>query len=240
MGESINGTLGNVILEAHDVRKQFFRKGRDSARDFDAVKSCNLALSAGEFVALMGRSGSGKSTLLNMLAGLLEPTDGSVLLHDPSTAVVQDVYALSDGELSALRNRFIGVVPQGQTALHSLTVVQNVMLPLLMYGKDDTAEQRALNLLEKLGIHDLADSYPRELSGGELRRMAIARALMNEPALILADEPTSDLDDENTATALRLLREAADEGAAVLVVTHESDVTAYTDRVLRMSAGELS
>ena len=230
--------MADAVLEAKGVRKEFFRKGRESARHFDAVCKTDLALHAGELVALMGRSGSGKSTFLNMLAGLLEPTEGAVVLQ--LDAAPTSLYTLSDDELSRLRNRAIGVVAQGQTALHSLTVLENVKLPALMYQKDEAAEKRGLELLGKLGIRELADSYPRELSGGELRRMAIARALMCEPAVILADEPTGDLDDENTAMVLRMLRDAANAGAAVLVVTHESDVAAFADRTLRMSAGELA
>ena len=223
--------MGETRLVAEGLTKQFFRKSRESAQNFAAVSDVSLELNAGELVAVMGRSGGGKSTLLNMLAGLLTPTAGKVLLDG------QDIYALSDGELSRLRNERIGVVPQGQTPLHSLTVVQNVMLPYLMYRDDDGAEARALELLRSMGIGGLADSYPAELSGGEMRRMAIARALMCRPEVLLADDPTGDLDDENTRVVLQLLRRAADEGAAVLVVTHEPEVSTVADVVRRMDAG---
>lgn len=222
--------MSEARLEARGVAKKFFRKTRESAQDFYAVHPTDLSLSPGELVVLKGRSGSGKSTLLNMMAGLLEPSEGSVLFDGV------DLCALTDIELSKLRNGSIGVVPQGHTAIHSLTVVQNVMLPHLMY-RDDGCEKRALELLVQLGVRDLADSYPSELSGGELRRMSIARALMCEPTVVFADEPTGDLDDENTAIVLQMLRDYADSGAAVMVVTHEQVAESYADRILRMDVG---
>lgn len=225
--------MGNVLVKAEGLRRQFFRKGRESARYFDAVANVSLELRAGELVALRGRSGSGKSTLLNMLSGLLEPNEGHVELDGI------DLYSLSDAELSRVRNGKIGVVPQGQTMLHALSAIENVKLPYLMYRADDGAEARAMDLLGQLGVGHLADAYPRELSGGEMRRVAIARALVCGPCVVLADEPTGDLDDENTETVLSLLRHVADEGAAVLVVTHEAAVERYADRVLNMAAGEL-
>ena len=221
------------MLVAQGVTKKFFRKGREEAQWFDAVSGADVSLAPGEFVVLMGRSGGGKSTLLNMLAGLLAPNEGCVQLNG------QDLYALSDDELSRLRNEHIGVVPQGQTPLHSLTVVQNVTLPYLMYRADDGVEARALELLESLGIRHLADSYPSELSGGEMRRMAIARALVCNPAVVLADEPTSDLDDENTRIVLRKLRDVADAGAAVLVATHDQAAIPFADRTLRIDGGKM-
>ena len=220
-------------LIARGVSRKFFRKGRDAAQWFDAVSGVDLELAPGEFVVLMGRSGGGKSTLLNMMAGLLAPTEGTVLLAG------QDLYALPDEELSRVRNESIGVVPQGQTPLHSLSVVQNVTLPYLMYRADDEVEARALELLDSLGIRHLADSYPSELSGGEMRRMAIARALVCDPAVILADEPTSDLDDENTQIVLKKLRAMADAGTSVLVATHDQAAIPFADRVLRIDGGHL-
>ena len=225
--------MGDIRIQTKGACKQFFRKGRESARYFNAVAPTDFQLASGELVVLKGRSGSGKSTLLNMMAGLLAPSEGTVLVDG------QDLYALDDAALSRLRNERIGVIPQGQTALHSLTVGQNVTLPYLMYRKDDGAEQRAQELLESLGIGELVDSYPSELSGGEMRRMAVARSLMCHPGIVLADEPTGDLDDENTEIVLSTLRRIADEGAAVLLVTHEQSADARADRLLRMDAGAL-
>ena len=221
-------------LQAVGVSKRFFRKTRESAQDFYAVHPTTLSLEPGKVVALKGRSGSGKSTLLNMMAGLLAPSEGAVTLDG------MNLYELDDAEASRRRNELIGVIPQGQTAIHSLTAVQNVTLPYLMYRADDGVESRALDLLDRLGMRGLADCYPSELSGGEIRRVAVARALVCNPAVVLADEPTGDLDDENTHVVLQVLRSAADDGAAVLLVTHEQAAEGYADTVLRMDAGTVS
>ena len=223
--------MSETRLEARGAAKTFFRKTRESAQDFYAVHPTDLSLRAGEVVVLKGRSGSGKSTLLNMMAGLLEPSGGTVMLDDV------DLYTLADAELSKLRNASIGVIPQGHTALHSLTALQNVTLPYLLYRSDDGIETRAFELLDMFGMRGLADSFPSELSGGEVRRVAIARALVCSPGIVLADEPTGDLDDENTSIVLDVLRGCADSGAAVLIVTHEQAAEAVADRILRMDAG---
>ena len=225
--------MAEALLAAHGVCKRYFRAGRSQARSFDAVAPTNLELVPGELVACMGRSGSGKTTLLNLLAGLLEPSEGSVTLGG------QDLYALDDARLSRLRNERFGVVPQGQTALHSLTVIENVTLPCGLYGGADV-ETVAMSLLARMGIDDLADAYPSELSGGELRRMALARALAHGPEVVFADEPTSDLDDESTALVLGLLREVAEAGKVVFLVPHESDAARYAPRVRRKDAGILT
>ena len=221
------------MLEAQGIRKEFIRQGKGTNR-LVAVQDTDLTLGAGELTVLMGRSGSGKSTLLNMLAGLLAPTAGRILLDG------EDLYAMEDRALSRLRNARIGVIPQGQTALHSLTVLENVLLPVRMYDPKADAAPEALALLERLGIAELQQDKPAALSGGELRRMAIARAVIRRPQIILADEPTGDLDDENTAIVFDFLRESARNGAAVLVVTHEGDAVQYADRIFRMNAGKLS
>ena len=226
----------DAVVIARDVRKEYFRKGSSSARYFDAVPRTSMELKRGELVEVVGRSGGGKTTLLSMMAGLLAPTEGVVLVDG------QDLYALSDAQRSRLRNARFGVVPQGQTPLMDLTVLQNVCLPAQLYGKlsaEETrgVEQRALELLERIGVADLAQSYPAELSGGELRRMAIARALVCKPDVVFADEPTGDLDDHNTDVVLQVLRDAANDGAAVMLVTHEQAAAAYADRIVRMEPG---
>lgn len=200
---------------------------------FYAVRETNLTLAPGTLTEITGRSGSGKSTLLLMLAGLLAHTAGRVLWGNT------DICALDDEERAKLRNEKLGVIPQVHTGLRSLTVLENVTLPCAMYGDAD-ARDAALSLLRSVGLARLKDAYPNELSGGELRRMSIARALVKRPAAILADEPTGDLDDENTRAVLRLLRRCADDGASVLLVTHEREAAAYADRVLRMDGGILT
>lgn len=217
------------MLQANVVTKTFRRGSRSIA----AVKETTLNLTAGHLTAVIGRSGSGKSTLLNLLAGLLPPSSGKVLLDG------QDLYQLSDVELSKLRNQKIGVIPQGQTALHNLTVLENVLLPCALYPGNDNVTELANALLEQVNIAHLAAARPASLSGGELRRMSIARALIRQPEVILADEPTGDLDNENTNAVIALLRRAADKGAAVLLVTHEPDTLKSADAVYRMNDGIL-
>lgn len=218
-------------LKAEGVSRRFYRSS-GSANYFYAVQETDFVLPASSLTEITGRSGSGKSTFLNILAGLLEPTEGKVYWGDV------DVYGLEDAPRSELRNRSIGIIPQGQTALHSLSVLENVKLPYLLYG-ETLADERALDMLRRVGIEALRDAYPGELSGGEMRRLAIARALIRQPAILLADEPTGDLDDENTKAVLSLLREAAEAGTAVLLVSHEKEAAAYADRVYRMENGVL-
>ena len=218
-------------ITAEKITRQYFRKSRGS-NVFQALKETDLTLEPGRLVEITGRSGSGKSTMLNILAGLLAPTSGKVL-YDGT-----DIYAMEDAERSRFRNQNIGIIPQGQTGLHSLTVLENVLLPCTMYG-DEIPEEKAVALLERVGIAELRDTYPNELSGGEMRRLSIARAMLRNPGIILADEPTGDLDDENTHAVLKLLREAADNGAAVLLVTHETEAAAYADKVYVMDGGVL-
>lgn len=244
-------------LKAIKITRQYRRQGKGT-NFFIAVQETDLLLSSGKLVEIEGRSGSGKSTILNMMAGILAPTTGKIELDG------QDLYAMSDRELSMVRNRRIGMIPQGQTGLRALTVLENVLLPTMLYpqelsrsagnkkgsaGSSDTEEKgtgderdltaRALSLLEQVGIAHLKDAGPDELSGGELRRLAIARALIMDPGIILADEPTADLDDENTRAVLGLLRKCADEGRAVLLVTHEREAAEYADQVFRMNKGVL-
>ena len=219
-------------LEAKNVSRRFFRKTGE-ANYFTAVSDTDFSLPRGSLTVLMGRSGSGKTTLLNMLAGLLTPSGGQVFVDG------SDLYAMGDAKLSRFRNEHIGVIPQGQTALHSLSVLENVTYPALMYHPKAKAEREALDWLERFGIAHLRDARPGELSGGELRRVAIARALINRPSVVLADEPTGDLDDENTSLALEALKGIAQGGAAVLMVTHETDAAQYADRLFRMNAGKI-
>lgn len=223
---------------ASGVFKQFFRKRSDS-NAFYAVEDVDFNLDNGKFTVITGASGSGKSTLLNMLAGILNPTQGTVSVEDT------DLYKMDDNELSLFRNKNIGVIPQGQSAIYSLSVIENVLLPFTLYKgtKEDSlhadVRKKAEELLDKTGIGDLKDVMPSELSGGEMRRMAIARALINDPDVILADEPTADLDEENTKIVLEILKKAAEEGKSVLVVTHDKDVMKYADETYRMNKGKL-
>lgn len=221
-----------MIIEATGVSKEF-AKARGGKRVFTAVHPLDIGLDERQLTVISGHSGSGKSTLLTMLAGILTPTAGHV--HVDGT----DLYALRDEERSRLRNARIGLVPQGNTALRALTVLDNVLLPSVLYSRDEAPAARGRELLTTVGLADLAEAKPTELSGGELRRMAIARALLMEPSIVLADEPTAGLDSANATAVLTLLRDAANAGAAVLVVSHEAEARHFADRSYTMEDGHL-
>ena len=222
-----------MIVKAENISKRYFRR-TGGANYFYAVCPLNLEIGEGEVAVLTGRSGSGKTTLLNMLAGLLAPTEGKVWLDGA------DLYGLDDKSLSRLRSEKAGVVPQGRSAIDTLTVLENILLPARLYGRPEPIAA-ARQWMERLDIAQLADARPAELSGGELRRMAIARALAQAPDILFADEPTSDLDDGNTRAVLSAFHGYAHEQKkAVFVVSHESDALQYADRVYRMDGGRVS
>ena len=221
-----------MIIEATSVSKEFAR-ARGGKRVFTAVHPLDIGLDEGQLTVISGHSGSGKSTLLTMLAGILTPTAGHVRVEGT------DLYSLRDEERSCLRNARIGLVPQGNTALRALTVLDNVLLPSVLYSRDEEPAARGRELLTTVGLADLAEAKPTELSGGELRRMAIARALLMEPSIVLADEPTAGLDSANATAVLTLLRDAANAGAAVLVVSHEAEARHFADRSYTMEDGHL-
>ena len=220
-------------LRAEKISRDFLRPSAPQGF-FMAVEETDFSLRAGALIAITGRSGSGKSTLLKMLAGLMKPGTGRVLLDDT------DIYRLEEAELARLRNRQIGLAPQTLMALSSLTVRENVLLPCSLYGEAQEAEPRVEQLMERLGIAHLRCADPTELAGGELRRLTLARALVRDSAVLLLDEPTGDLDDENTRLVLTLLREEAARGKAVLLVTHEREAADYADSLYRMESGRLA
>lgn len=199
-----------------------------------AVREVSLAVRSGEFVAIMGPSGSGKSTLLHLMGGVDLPTGGEVRLFGQST------HRLSDAALSALRLRRIGFVFQRFFLLPMLTVEENVALPLLEARTPPAARQaRVEDVLAYVGLGHRRTHRPGQLSGGEMQRTAIARALVNRPALLLADEPTGELDRQSGYEVGLLLRRIHREGTAVVVVTHNADLAALADRVLGMRDGRL-
>jgi len=218
-----------AVVRARGLVKTF-GEGRVARRILDGA---DLEVQAGEVVAVLGRSGSGKSTLLHLLGGLDRPDAGSIELAGV------DVARASERELSALRRRQVGFVFQFFHLLPELSGEANVLLAGRMRGAASDAPARGGALIDRLGLRQVAASLPHQLSGGEQQRFAIARALVNDPALLLADEPTGNLDAEAGAEVLRLLRAGADEGRAVVMVTHEAGATAMADRVLRLADGKL-
>lgn len=217
------------MLEIKNISKSYSRQGKD----FFAVKDVNINISDGDFIHIIGRSGSGKSTFLNIVAGLLSADKGSLSLDGTN------YMELHDEEKSEFRNKNIGFIPQSPALLSYLNVLENIRLPYDMYEKDGDSEGKARYFLNELGLEHLAKSYPKELSGGELRRIIIARALMTEPKILIADEPTSDLDIEATKEVMELLKKINEKGTTVLVVTHELDTLKYGKKVYTMSEGIL-
>jgi putative ABC transport system ATP-binding protein len=219
------GSLGPVLSVAN-LTKTF--GGPQPRRVFESV---TFAVARAEFVAIVGESGIGKSTLLNLIAGL-ERADGGTIVVDGA-----DIASLDDDGLTLLRRRRIGFVFQSFHVLPYLSVIQNVALPLALLGvRGDDANARTIEMLDAVGLAARAQSRPRELSGGELQRVAIARALVHRPALVLADEPTGNLDPDNAAQVVALLRRCATANdATVLLATHSRTAAAAADRVLVLS-----
>ena len=198
------------------------------------LKKINLTIDRGEFVAIMGHSGSGKSTLMNILGCLDRPTLGHYYLDGHDTA------AMTPDELSDIRNRKIGFVFQSFNLISRTSALKNVELPMT-YARVSKAkrQERAKELLERVGLGERLGHMPNEMSGGQRQRVAIARALANDPPLILADEPTGNLDPASSIEIMQLFRELHEEGATVVVVTHEEDIAAFADRIIRFGDGQL-
>lgn len=192
-----------------------------------ALKNVNLEIEHGEFIAIMGQSGSGKSTLMNILGCLDRPSSGEYLLEGI------DIKNQSQDELSLIRNKKIGFVFQAFNLIPRTNVLRNVELPMI-YAKTKTSyrKQRAVELLEKVGLGERINHLPNELSGGQKQRVAIARALANNPPIILADEPTGNLDTRSSEEIMEIFRNLNKEGSSVILVTHEPDIAEYADRVI--------
>jgi ABC-type lipoprotein export system ATPase subunit len=207
----------------------------DRESSITPVRSVNLNVSRGDFVLLVGRSGSGKTSLLNLAAGLIKPTSGKILVKDA------DIWGLSDRELSLLRARTFGFVFQFPSLIPSLNVLENTALPTSFGTRlpKDAARRRAAELLNKLGLGRRLEVLPKQLSAGEQKRVVLARALMNGPELLLADEPTSDLDELTERDIMAVIQELHSSGTTILMVTHSAELIPYADRALKMEDGNL-
>jgi putative ABC transport system ATP-binding protein len=219
-----------MILTAAGIKKSYLR----GATPFMAVDDVSLSVDKGAFIGITGRSGSGKSTLMNILAGLTFADEGEIRFENISYA------DMTDAGLSSLRNGKLGYIMQGASVLSNFTVYENILIPEWLNGRRKSSSKDVLRVLKKLGIAHLKRQYPAYLSGGELRRVAIARALLYSPKLLIADEPTGDLDAETAGETVNILLNIADEGTAVLMVTHDIQAASQCGEKYTMKNGKLS
>lgn len=218
------------IVDLEDVRKTYVM----GTETLDALAGINVSLSEGEYVAIMGPSGCGKSTLLNILGCLDHPTQGRYLLGG------EDVSKFDDNELSAKRGAHLGFVFQSYNLIQQLTVIENIEIPLYYQGvAESESRRRAIALAERVGLGHRLNHRPYELSGGQQQRVGIARALVNDPLVILADEPTGNLDSHSGGDILKLLDELHGQGKTIIMVTHDPDIGRRATRVIRLRDGRI-
>lgn len=217
-----------MIIEVSNVFKTY-KTGEIS---FTALKDINLKVNKGEFTSIMGPSGSGKSTFMNILGCLDKMDEGKYILNN------RDVSNLDDIELAHIRNKEIGFVFQAFNLLPRMTILENVELPMVYAGLSKAQRRsRAMDALERVGLKDRVKHRPNEVSGGQKQRVAIARAIVNVPAVIMADEPTGNLDTKSSTDIMKIFQDLNNEGATILMVTHEPDISKYTKRVVRFRDG---
>ncbi len=208
----------------------------DSKTSISPVKEVSLDIDSGEFIIIIGRSGSGKTTLLNLAAGMVKPTSGQIIVDKT------DLADMSDRQLSTMRNRRLGFVFQFPSLLSSLNVMENVTLPGIFTDKMDenAVKARGFELLKTMNLADKVGVYPRQLSAGEQKRVVLARSMINSPQVILADEPTSDLDEQTEMEVMKLLRGINESGVTFLMVTHSLQLVPYASRAFNMENGSLT
>lgn len=218
------------LINVNNLSKSF-RRGE---RDFFAIDNVSFDVNEKDFINIIGKSGSGKTTLLTLLSAIIEPTSGDILVEG------KNLSTMDDEEKSGYRNEFIGYVPQSLGTLPTLNVLDNVRLPYFFKKREGNGVERARMLLDMCGILDLENDFCKNLSGGELKRVLIARALMNEPKILIADEPTSDLDSKTTIEIMNMLKEINEKGTTIIIVTHDNDLLKYGSRLLEMTDGKLN
>ena len=223
------GDRGDAIVATSKLVKSYF----DGDVSISAVESVDFKIGRGEFVTILGHSGSGKTTLLSMIGGLTKANSGEVRLDDT------DLSSLDDNQLATLRNSKVGFIFQFASLIPTLTSVENVLFPLVFSDKNDSKRERAEDLLRLVGLEDKFHAYPSQLSGGQQRRVAIARAFIMDPKIILADEPTGDLDVDTEAEVMKLFRDMHQGGMTFAMVTHEREITRFADRVVEMKKGRI-
>ena len=224
-------TIGTPVIEVHGVKKIY----KTGSNEVAALKGVDLTVRPGELLAIMGSSGSGKSTLMNILGCLDVPTEGAYALDGIR------VEGLSKNQLADIRNQKLGFVFQGFNLLARTSAIDNVELPLLYdrTGTKKNVRERAMRALQLVGLGDRLDHQPSELSGGQQQRVAIARALVTEPRLLLADEPTGNLDSRTSVEVMALFQELNAQGITILIVTHEPDVAQYATRIVEVRDGRI-
>ncbi|MCX7950950.1 MAG: ABC transporter ATP-binding protein [Clostridiales bacterium] len=216
------------MIEIIDLRKSY----KLLTDDIEVLKGVNLKIEKGEYVAIMGPSGSGKSTLMNILGCLDRPTSGKYILNS------NDVSTLNDNELARIRNKEIGFVFQAFNLLPRLSALENVELPLIYSGlKLSERKKKAKEALDRVGLSDRMHHKPNELSGGQRQRVAIARAIVTNPSVLMADEPTGNLDSKSSEEIMRIFQNLNEEGSTVVMVTHENDIANHTKRIVRIRDG---
>lgn len=222
----------STVISLRQVSKSYVM-GDESV--FHALRDVDLQIRVGEYAALVGPSGSGKSTLMHVIGLLDKPTSGQVVISG------RDISKLNDDDTSTLRSEFVGFVFQQFNLINKLTIKENIMLPVGYARRkfDYSPEERAEYLMERFGILSKKDSFPNRISGGQQQRVAIARALIMKPKLILADEPTGNLDTKTGDEIMKLFGELNEEGITILVVTHEPDIAAKTNRQIKIKDGEI-
>lgn len=220
----------NNVIEAKGISKEYSQGGKK----FYALKDINFDLKEGQDLVIMGTSGSGKSTLLNLISGLDRPDKGSVHIDG------KDINKMSDEEISRFRNATIGFVFQAYNLIEYLSATENVAYPMIISGANkNKAFEKARVLLSKLGLKDKLNAYPNQMSGGEMQRVSIARSLINDPKIILADEPTGNLDKESTDQVLDTFREINKNNVSIVIVTHDPRVTTKFTNVINLDHGEI-